>query len=231
VGHRLGRQRGDRAQHVHLAVPHIVGAEGDRRLHRHQAEQLQQVVLQHVAQGARALVVEAATLHAERLRHGDLHVVDVRAVPDRLEQPVGEAQDQDVLDGLLAQIVVDAEDLLLAEVAVHPAVERQGRGQVAAEGLFDHDPGEGVRAGRGGRGAGQSRPAEVVHDAGIERRRGGQVEQAVGRDPLRAEAPGELGVGRRIPKVPGDVVNPARAPASPLPGAPEASSAVSTTWR
>jgi hypothetical protein len=41
-------------------------------------------------------------------------VVDVVAVPDRLEQPVREAERQHVLDRLLAQVVVDAEDLRLA---------------------------------------------------------------------------------------------------------------------
>ena len=38
------------------------------------------------------------------------------AVPDRLEQRVGEAEDlPEVLDGLLAEVVVDAEDLRLRE--------------------------------------------------------------------------------------------------------------------
>ena len=46
-----------------------------------------------------------------RLGHRDLHVVDVAAVPDRLEDPVAEPEDEQVLDGLLAQVVVDAEDL------------------------------------------------------------------------------------------------------------------------
>ena len=48
----------------------------------------------------------------ERLGDVDLHVVDVLPVPDRLEQAVGEAEGQDVLRRLLAQEVVDAEDLL-----------------------------------------------------------------------------------------------------------------------
>jgi len=40
-----------------------------------------------------------------------LHVADVVAVPDRLEQAVGEAEGQDVVDRLFAQEVVDPEDL------------------------------------------------------------------------------------------------------------------------
>ena len=51
----------------------------------------------------------------ERLGHVDLDVVDVLAVPDRLEEAVGEAQGEDVLRRLLAEEVVDAEDLVLVE--------------------------------------------------------------------------------------------------------------------
>ena len=57
----------------------------------------------HVAQRARLVVVAAAPLDADRLGDGDLHVVDVAAVPDRLEDAVAEAERQDVLDGLLAR--------------------------------------------------------------------------------------------------------------------------------
>ena len=43
-------------------------------------------------------------------------------VPQRLEHPVGEAEGQEVLHRLLAEVVVDAVDLLLAPVA--PAAAR-----------------------------------------------------------------------------------------------------------
>ena len=60
-------------------------------------------------------VVElAAPLDADRLGHGDLHVVDVIAVPQRLEDAVGEPEHHDVLDRLLAEIMVDAIDLALS---------------------------------------------------------------------------------------------------------------------
>ena len=71
----------------------------------------------HVAQRAGGVVGLAALLDADRLGDGDLHVVDVVAVPQRLEEAVGEAEDQDVLHRLLAEIVIDAEDLLLARHA------------------------------------------------------------------------------------------------------------------
>ena len=74
------------------------------------------------------LEVGAAALHADRLRHGDLHVVHVLLVPQRLEDRVGEAEDQQVLDRLLAQVVVDAVDVPLGEDAVDLLGSARGRG-------------------------------------------------------------------------------------------------------
>jgi hypothetical protein len=67
-------------------------------------------------------------------------VVDGAAVPDGLEDPVPEAQDEQVLDGLLAQVVVDAQDLVLVEVLVQGVVQGAGAAQVVAERLLDDDP-------------------------------------------------------------------------------------------
>ncbi len=62
------------------------------------------------------------------------------AVPDRLEEAVGEAEGEDVLGRLLAEEVVDAEDLLLLEDLVQLGVERLGAREVGAEGLLHDDP-------------------------------------------------------------------------------------------
>ena len=62
------------------------------------------------------LVVAGAGLDPDRLGHRDLDVVDELAVPDRLEDPVREAEREHVLDRLLAEVVVDPEDLVLLEV-------------------------------------------------------------------------------------------------------------------
>ena len=92
----------------------------------------------HVLEGAGRLVEGDPVVDPERLGHVDLHVVDVVAVPDGLEEAVGEAEGQDVLGRLLAEEVVDAEDLLLVEDRVQHVVERHRAGQVGAEGLL-HD--------------------------------------------------------------------------------------------
>ena len=113
-----GSDRLDGVEHLRLLVAHGVGVERDGRLHRRQRDELEDVVRHHVAQAPRRArssrrAARRPTVSADR----DLHVVDVAAVPDRLEDAVGEAEDEDVLDRLLAQVVVDAVDLVLVEHA------------------------------------------------------------------------------------------------------------------
>src|SRR5206468_12060104 len=96
----------------------------------------------HVPERARLLVVLAAALDADRLGHGDLDVVDEAVVPERLEEAVREPEDEDVLDGLLPEVVVDPVDLALREGLADLRVERPRGGEVAPEGLLDHDAAE-----------------------------------------------------------------------------------------
>ncbi len=135
---RLERQH--RPEDLVLLLADGLGLQRGGRLHRGERQHLEEVRHDHVAEGAGGLVEGRALLEAECLRYVDLHVVDVVAVPDRLEQAVGEAEGQDVLRGLLAQEVVDAEDLLLVEHLVQLGVERHGRGEIGAERLLHDDP-------------------------------------------------------------------------------------------
>jgi hypothetical protein len=95
----------------------------------------------HVAERAGLLEESGAALDRQLLGHVDLDIVDVPAVPDRFEQAVGEAKREDVLHGLLAEEMVDPEDLGLVEHGVQALVERARRGQVVTEGLLDDQPG------------------------------------------------------------------------------------------
>src|ERR687893_269944 len=87
--------------------------------------------------GCGVRIERSTLLDAERLRDRDLDVVDELAVPDRLEDPVRETQGQHVLDGLLAEVVVDAEDLVLREEPGDRLVEAPRRREVVAERLLD----------------------------------------------------------------------------------------------
>ena len=138
--HVAAAERLERLEHLELLVADGLAVDVRRGLHGDQAEQLEQVVLHHVAQRAGAVVVAAAAADAERLGGGDLHVVDAVGVPERLEERVGEAGDQQVLDALLAEVVVDPEDLVLLEHGADRVVDLAGRGQVVAERLLEHQP-------------------------------------------------------------------------------------------
>ena len=122
----------------------------------------------HVAEGAGFLVEAAPHLDRERLRDVDLDVVDVVAVPDRLEHAVGEAQRQQVLHRLAAEVVVDPVDAALVEDRVQARVRASGRGEVGAERLLGDHPG----AARRGRARRAARPSLRPRSAAARGRRG-----------------------------------------------------------
>ena len=97
------------------------------------------MVLDHIANRAGFLIKLAAALDAERLRHRDLHAVNIVAIPDGLQKAVGEAEDQQVLDRFLAQVVVDAEDIFFRKSLVQRVIQLARRDQIAPERLLqDH---------------------------------------------------------------------------------------------
>ena len=140
----LGRDRFQRADHLQLFVAHRVRVEMIGRLHRDQAQQLHHVVLHHVADGAGMVVIFAAPAHAHGFGNRDLDMVDILRVPQRLEQDIGETHGHQVLDRFLAQIMVDAIDLVFAEMPRQRGVQFARGRKVAAKGLFHHDPAVGI---------------------------------------------------------------------------------------
>ena len=179
--HALGSHGRNGAQHFGLLFAHSLGFKARRRLHRHQRQQLQDVVGHHVAQRARCVVVPAAAFHTDRLGHRDLHIVDVAPVPDRLEHAVAEAEHQDVLHGLFAEVVIDAEDLVFAQGLAQVAVELLGRIEIDAERLLDDHTPPAMRGGitRTLAFAHQTRSTELLDDGREVLGRGGQVKETV----------------------------------------------------
>ena len=113
-------------EHLGLLVAHRVGVERNRRLHRGQGNQLEQVIGHHVAQRAGRLVITAARLDAHGLGGCDLHVINVAPVPDRLENAVAEPEHDDVLHRLFAEVVIDAINLALLQRLLDLGIERAG---------------------------------------------------------------------------------------------------------
>jgi hypothetical protein len=96
----------------------------DWRLHRQHREQLEQMILEDIADGAHFLIEAATPADPEVLRHRDLHVVDVVSVPEGLQECVGEPEVQQILDGLFPEEMIDAIDRGLGEDRMQRLVER-----------------------------------------------------------------------------------------------------------
>ena len=86
-------------------------------LHRHQTQQLHQVVLHHIAQLPDTVVVSPATFYAHLLGHRNLYVINATLVPLRIDKPVGKPKHQQVLHGLLTEVMINAVDVSLGEEA------------------------------------------------------------------------------------------------------------------
>ena len=139
VGHVLGAHRSHRARStLSFSSRRSFGANSTGGSMANTASSWR-MVLDDVAQRPGLVVELAPPLEPDRLGDRDLDRVDVAAVPDRLEQPVAEPEDGEVLDGLLAEVVVDPIDLLLGEDLADLSIQRLGRGGVESERLLDDD--------------------------------------------------------------------------------------------
>ncbi len=98
------------------------------------------MILHHVAKRADAVVIIDPTFQSDRFGNGNLDVVDVCRVPQWLENQIGEAQRQQVLDGFFAQIMVDPENPVLGKSRGHRIVDPARRFQVGPERFFQADP-------------------------------------------------------------------------------------------
>lgn len=84
-------------------------------LHSYQGQDLQQVILHHVADDTELVEIAASAFGAERLLESDLHRGYVVPVPRRVEHPVAESESHQILHHLLAKVVIDTINLLLVE--------------------------------------------------------------------------------------------------------------------
>ena len=63
----------------------------NRWLHRNRTQQLQRMVLHHIAQRTNAVVISAALFDAKVFRHRDLNIRNMLAPPHRFKQCIGKA--------------------------------------------------------------------------------------------------------------------------------------------
>src|SRR5258708_2640460 len=137
----LGTEGLDSVQNLGLLVAYRVRPERDRRLHRSEADELHDVVGDHIAQCAGLIVVAAPCFDTYRFGDGNLHMINVAAVPDRLENSIRKPKCQNVLDGFLAEVMVDPINLFLAGEFEKLLIQDLGGFKIASKWLFDnHSP-------------------------------------------------------------------------------------------
>jgi len=91
------REGRNRTEDLHLLVSDRFAVGPDRRLHGQITQHLEEMILNHVAHGARLVVERTSALNPEVFRHGDLHALDVIAIPEGLQERVGEAEEEHVV--------------------------------------------------------------------------------------------------------------------------------------
>ena len=99
AGGFIRSQRCHRREHVRHPVAKHLFVECVRRLHGDEREQLERMILQHVPKCASVVVEGGAPSGREGLVPDDFNALDMLRVPDGLEQSIGEAQADNVLDG------------------------------------------------------------------------------------------------------------------------------------
>src|SRR5262245_43918455 len=134
--------------------------------------------LHNVSNRASLIVEDAPALDPEIFSHGDLHALDMVAIPERLQERIRKAEVANVMDRQLPKVMVDAEDRRLLKSRQQGLVELPGRGEVRPERLFDDDAGV-PRA---------PRLPELFDDRSEQCRRNGKVvRRTLGRAELFAE--------------------------------------------
>src|SRR5271157_2773863 len=106
LGEPFERKGPDGTEDLILLVAYRISLKGHRRLHRCERQDLKQVTLKHVPDHPCFLIVRGPVLNAKSLSHGDLYMINVVAVPERLENGIGKAEHQHILDRLFGSVVV-----------------------------------------------------------------------------------------------------------------------------
>ncbi len=166
--------RRDGAQNLHFFVADRLGIERRGRFHGDEGKELEDVILDHVPRGAGVVVISATRFDADLLRHRDLDVVDIAAIPERLVNRVCEPEVDQVLDGFLAEVVIDAEDILFGKGTLERAVQFLGALEVRAKRLLDD---QAMTCAIGA--AGQPGGGEVLRGLAEVLGRGRQVEEVI----------------------------------------------------
>ena len=84
-------------------------------------------------------------LQADFFGNGDLDMINEITIPQRLKYTVGKPKDQKILDGFLAEIVIDTINLRLVKVPMQYVIQMLSACEVSAERFF-HDESDLLKA-------------------------------------------------------------------------------------
>ena len=73
------------------------------------------MILHHIANRTSLIVKHSAALNSEILGHGDLHVFDMYAVQQWLQEGVCEPRKEHAVHWPLAKVMIDSKNVLLVE--------------------------------------------------------------------------------------------------------------------
>src|SRR5208337_1107357 len=139
-------QRWNGLEDFDLLVTNGFAVHSHRGFHREIAQNLEKMILDDVADGSRLIVESTAALYAEILRHRDLHALNIVAVPERLHERIGEAENDHVVHRALPQVMIDPENRGFVELSEKNLIQMSRRFQIVTERLFDDDTGIGRAA-------------------------------------------------------------------------------------
>src|SRR5208337_5284516 len=104
------------------------------------------MILDDVADRSGLIVEAAAALDAEIFRHRNLHALDVVAVPERLHEGIGEAEDDHIVYRPLPQVMINSENRGFIELPEEDLIQMARGLQIVTERFFDDDAGVGRAA-------------------------------------------------------------------------------------
>src|SRR5262249_1372400 len=127
----------ERSDDFDFLIANAVGSGIGWSFHRHQAKQLKEMILHHVAQRPGRFIITRPRFHSECLRRSDLEMIDVAGIPERLDNAVRGLPAQNVLRSLFAEKMVDPKGLTLVECLANDSIQFARRGKIGAEWFFD----------------------------------------------------------------------------------------------
>ena len=131
--------RGGSIEALYFFIADRSGAQRNRRFHRDEREELHHVVLDDIAEKSFFFEKMAPRPDADIFGDCDLHMIDMAVIPERFENRIRKAENEEILDCFFAEIMVDPVNLRFIEVFGDVLLETFRRCTVVSKRFFDDD--------------------------------------------------------------------------------------------